>query len=172
MIFLNIIVLVFEVLFYSLFMKYSRKDGKLINYLFLFTIGTIIVTLFSSKYMPTYLIFIITMFVGLKYIVRTKVSLYDLLIIIVMLLLNVVIELPIFIVFYNLFHFNHFIVTLIFELVKLLIILLAKFKLNEVYLKGKKIWNNNNFNIRYVFTILIYLYVIITIALLIKTIWR
>lgn len=172
MIILNIIVLILEVLYYSLFMKFSRKDGKLCKYLLLFILGTIIVTLLNSKYMPTYLIFALSMYLGLKYVIGTKTSLYDLLIIIVMLLLNVVIELPIFLVFYKVIHLEHFVVTLLFELIKLLIVFLAKNKLNELYLKYKKKWDNNDFNIRYIFTIMVYLYVIVTIALLIKLLWR
>lgn len=171
-IFYNIIVLIFEVLFYSLFMKYSRKDGKLRDYILLFTICSIIVALINGKYFPTYLIFILATYIGLKYIVRTKPNLYDVLVIVVMLLLNVVIELPIYLIFYKLFHFNHIVVTLLFELVKLVVVLFGKDGFNDLYLENKKIWDNNNFNIRYGFTIMLYIYVVITIALKIFSIFK
>ncbi len=165
MIFLNIIVLVFEVLFYSLFMKYSRKDGKLSRYILLFIINSIVVAIFNNKYFTTYVLFVFVAFVGLKYIVKTKTSLYDIIPLIIMLALNLVIELPIYLMFYEILHFNHFIVTMIFEVLKLLIVILLKDKLHSLYKKYKNLWHINNFNIRYCFTIFIYLYIIISIVL-------
>lgn len=171
MIFLNIIVLIFEIMYYSLFMKYSRKNGKLINYIILFIINTIITLILGNQNLVTYLFFILLTYINLKYIIKEKVSLYDMLLITIMLLSNLVIELPIFVLFYKLMRCNHFVTTLIFELTKILLIVLLRNKMNKLYQKGKLIWDNNDFNIRYIFTILIYLYVIITIVLLIKLAW-
>ena len=38
---LNAIVLIFEVLYYALFMKFARKDGKFWKYILLFSLMTI-----------------------------------------------------------------------------------------------------------------------------------
>ena len=159
-------------MYYSLFMKYSRKDGKLINYIILFIINTIMTLILGNQNLVTYLFFILLTYINLKYIIKEKISLYDMLLITIMLLSNLVIELPIFVLFYKLMKCNHFVTTLIFELTKILLIVLLRNKMNKLYQKGKLIWDNNDFNIRYIFTILIYLYVIITIVLLIKLAWR
>ncbi len=172
MIFLNVIVLVLELLYYSLFLNFCRKDGKLYKYILIFIINTIITLILGNQNLVTYFLFILLGYINLKYVAKLKTSLYDMLIITIMLLSNLVVELPIYVLFYKLIGFNHFITTLLFELIKLLMVFILKFKLNKWYQKGKKIWDNNDFNIRYIFTILIYLYVIITIVLLIKLAWR
>lgn len=165
LILMNIIVLIFEILYYSLFMKFARKEGKLYKYILLFIINTIVVAVFNNKYFTTYILFMCVAFIGLKYIVKTKTSLYDLIPIIVMLALNLAIELPIYLICYKLLGLNHFVTTMIFEVIKLLALILLKNKLHTAYLKYKDIWNINNFNIRYLCTIFIYLYVIISIVL-------
>jgi len=167
----DFVVLILEVLFYSLFMKYSKKEGKLIRYVFVFIISSILVALLRN-YFPAYLLFIFSSYIGLKYIVRIKPSLYDVLVIIVMLLLNVTIELPIYLIFFKLFHFNRDIVTIMFELVKLFVVMIGKKCFDENYLKFKNVWDHNDFNLRYGFTIMLYLYVIVTIALKIFTIFK
>lgn len=169
---INIILFVLEVLYYSLFMKYTKKEGKLYKYLILFTLCSLIVGMINSKNLLAYLFFILGSYVGLKYVVKTKTSLYDMLVLVVMLLLKVIVELPLFLILYNVIHINHYLVVFIVGLVKLLLVFMFKSMMNNWYNKMKEKWNNDNFNIRYGFTILIYLYVILTIALLIKLMWR
>lgn len=162
---INIILFVLEVLYYSLFMKYTKKEGKLYRYLILFTLCSLIVGMINSKNLLAYLFFILGSYVGLKYVVKTKTSLYDMLIIVLMLLLKVIIEMPLFLIFYKYIHLGHVAVTFILQLVKLLMLVLLRTKLNDWYSKFKITWNNNDFNIRYGFTIIMYLYIIITITL-------
>ena len=81
---LNIIVLIFEVLYYSLFMKYSRPEGKYYRYLILFTLITIIGLVIGTSNLISYLLLILMILYGIKYIVKIKISLYDMLVILIM----------------------------------------------------------------------------------------
>lgn len=172
LLFMNIIVLIFEVLYYSLFIKFARKEGNLIRYIIGFTLMSIVGLFVGTTNFPSYLLLIILILLVLKYIVRLKVSLYDMLIVIIMLFINVLIQCPIFIVFYNLLKCNHFVTTLIFEITKILLVISFKDKLNIMYVRLQKLWKNNNFYIRYIFSCSLYVYVIFIIFLLVKMIWE
>ena len=78
---LNILVLIFEILYYSLFMKYARKESKFHKLILLFTMITIIGMIIGTNNLPSYLILILMMSFGMKHIGKLKVSLYDMLII-------------------------------------------------------------------------------------------
>ena len=163
----NIIVLIFEVLYYSMFMKFARKEGKFWRYLLLFSLITIVIIFLQNQNFVTYLIFVLLALYGLKYIVKIKISLYDMLIIVIMLLLKLAIEFIFFVTLYELFNFGHFITIIVFDIAKILFLLIMKKKLNRYYKKLKILWDNNNFYIRYIFTCLTYIYVIFTLLLFI-----
>ena len=74
---LNILVLIFEILYYSLFMKYARKESKFHKLILLFTMITIIGMIIGTNNLPSYLILILMMLFGMKHVARLKVSLYD-----------------------------------------------------------------------------------------------
>lgn len=169
---ITILLFILEILFYSLFIKFSKKEGKIWKYLLLFTIVSLIVGFINSKNLLAYFVFVLSTYLGLKYIVKVKVSLYDMLVILIMLLLKVIIELPLFIIFYNLIHCGHVVASFIFQIVKLMFVFICRKKLNNWYLKFKSLWDKNEFNIRYCFTIFMYFYILLTITLLIKMIWR
>lgn len=158
---LNVVVLVFEVLYYALFMKFARKEGKFWRYLLLFSLMTF--CLFFMKTTKIYTILVISLFIlyGLKYIVKLKVSLYDMLVISVMLLLKLFLEMPFSLLFY-VFIKNIFIVSTITGIIKIFIILLMKNSINKVYQRFERLWKNNNFYIRYIFTIIVFSYIIWT----------
>ena len=160
---LNVVVLVFEVLYYALFMKFARKEGKFWRYLLLFILATILIMFLGTNTLISYLIFVLFVLYGLKYIIRTKVSLYEMCLITIMLLSKLIIEIIIMVVFYNLLKFNHFATTLIFSSMKVLLVFLFKKELNLLNNRLKKLWNNNNFYIRYLFSIVFYIYVIVSI---------
>jgi len=164
---LNIIVLMFEVLYYSLFMKLTRREGKFYRYIILFTIVSLIVAITNVKSFYAYMIFVLSTYVGLKYIVKSKVSFYEILVIVAMLLLNLVIELPVYLIAYKLLNISRFMTTIIFDIIKVIIVICLKNYLNIIYCKFMLLWKNNNFYIRYFTSIIVYLYVIITIILLI-----
>lgn len=163
----NIIVLIFEILYYSMFMKFARKEGKFLRYLLLFCLITIVIIFLQNQNFVTYLIFVLLALYGLKYIVKIKISLYDMLIIVIMLLLKLAIEFIFFVTLYELFNFGHFITTIVFDVAKILFLLIMNKKLNRYYKKLKILWDNNNFYIRYIFTCLTYIYVIFTLLLFI-----
>ena len=169
---LHIIVLLFEVLYYSMFMKFTKNEGKFWRYLLLFSLITIIGLFIGTDNLYSYLLLILMMLYGLKYIVNLKTSLYDMLWINIMLIVKLLIETPIYLAFLDIIKSNHFIVTLLMNIIKISILFLFKNRLNVFYIKLKKLWQNNNFYLRYIFTCIIYIYVIITIILLIFLIWE
>lgn len=162
---LNIIVLIFEVLYYSLFMKFARKEGKFWRYILLFIICTLFILIFNSNNLLTYLGFVLITLFGLKYICKMETSLYDMLVIIIMLFTKIIIETPLFMVFS--FIPNRYMISIVTSIIKILIIYLLRNKLEKYYNKLKIMWDNNNFYIRYIFSIFMFIYCIITIMLLI-----
>lgn len=163
--FLDFIVLLFEVLFYSLFMKFARKEGKFCKYLLTFILATILVIIFSSNSLVTYLIFVLFTYVSFKYIIKLKVSLYDMLIIFIMLLCKLLIETPFYVALIN--RIDNFYVIVITSIVKISIICLLHKKIESMYKVLKLKWDNNNFYIRYIFSTLMFTYTIASCIFLI-----
>ena len=56
---MHIIVLLFEVLYYSMFMKFARKEGKFWRYLLLFSLITIVLIFTGTGNLYVYLIFVL-----------------------------------------------------------------------------------------------------------------
>lgn len=166
MVLMNLIILIFEVLYYSLFMYYARKEGKFWRYLLLFILITVIGVFIGTSNLPSYLILILLIIYGLKYIVRLKISLYDMLVIVFMLLLKVLLEL-IFAGIFSIFTSNYYILAFTTSLIKVSTILIIKDIMYAYYFQFKIIWDNNNFYIRYIFTMLIYLFVMLSMIFLI-----
>lgn len=158
--FLNIIVLIFEVLYYSLFMKFSRAEGKLWRYILTFTLITIFFWFVGTDKIYSYLLLIFTILYGIKYIVKIKVNLYDMLIIFIMLLFKVLIETPVYMLLYKVL--DIYMIGLVYSTLKIIILNLLKNKLNLLYKVLKIKWDNNNFYIRYIFTIFLFSYTIIS----------
>ena len=162
MLILNFIVLLFEIVFYSIFMYYSKREGKFSRYFLLFSLITIIGTIIGTDYLFSYVILVLMMLYGIKYIVRVKTTLYDMIYIVFMLLIKICIEMivafPI-----SLFIKNYYFLAIIVALFKILIIILFKNKLLKTYNLIKEKWYKNNFYIRYISVILIYIFVICSI---------
>lgn len=165
MIFLNMVVLVLEILYYSIFMYYAKGEGKFCRYLLLFSLMTGIMLLVNTSTIYSYLIFVVLSLYGLKYLVKVKTSLYDMLVIIIMIFLGIAIQYPFYLIGLKLG--IRYEITFIYEPIKILAILLSRNFIKRQYNKLKIKWNNNNFYIRYIFTCLMYLYVIITIVFII-----
>lgn len=162
---LNIIVLLFEVLYYSLFMKYARGEGRTYKYFILFVIFSIVSIFLDKQLLINYILICLIIQYGLKYIVGLKTSLYDLLAIIAMFIFKITIEIPIYSILS--FFINGTITTIIFEIIKIFLIYILRHKINIIYNTMKIKWNANSFYIRYIFTILLYIYVIISCLFLI-----
>lgn len=157
---LNIIVLIFEILYYSLFMKFARKEGKIWKYLIAFSISVIISGFLNVETFISYILTLICMLVSLKYIARLKVNLFDLLYIFIMMFFKIIIETLVFVIFNNLLPIFAFYIVL--EFVKIFTIIILKDKFNKLYKILKLKWENNNFYIRYIFTTLMFAYTIIS----------
>lgn len=169
---INIIVLLLEVLYYSLFMTFTRKEGKFHKYFIAFMIITALGIFINMRNLISYLILVLLILLAMKYIVRIKTSLFDMFIIILMLFISLAIELLIYVLMYKLIGLNHFAVALTFQLVKVGIVLLNRNTLEIMYIKLKQMWDNNNFYVRYIFSVLVYFYVIIVSVLLLLKVWR
>lgn len=158
--FLYVIILIVEIFYYSMFMKFTRKQGKFWKYILTFIINTGLIFIFNSMSVLSYLVFVMFTLFALKYIVKTKMSLFDMLVIFAMMIIKVLIETPTYIVFGNLF--NIYVIGIIYSLIKIILVFLLRNKLNVLYKKLKKKWDNNDFYIRYIFTILMFAYSIIS----------
>lgn len=160
----NIIVLIFEVVYYSLFIKNCKNECRIGKYITLFSIASIM-TLFIGNNLFSYLIFVLFVLYGLKYYVKCKTSLYDLFVIIAMIVIKTTIEFIICNIIY-LISRDTFISLLIANVVKVYLVT-NKLPINNMYRYMNKLWNNNNFYIRYVSMTLLYIYVIFSVLFLI-----
>lgn len=163
---MNIIVLIFEVLYYSMFMYYAKKEGKFWRYILLFSLISIVLMFVGTKNLYSYLVFVVLSLFGLKYIIKAKASLYDMLIIIIMIFFKIFVEASIFFI-NNLFIKNYLLFMIMIVLIKFILVCILRKRLNTFYIKLKNKWDKNNFYIRYIFICLTYIYIIITIILLI-----
>lgn len=155
--FLRILVIIFEILYYSLFMKFARKQGNFWKYLLLFTVISIVLFFISSFNIYAYLVFMVLSLFGLKLIGKT--SLYDMFIIFIMILFKLLIELS------CAFPLNSLIpdintCKIILGLIKVNTIMLIGNRFNILYNKLKTYWSKNNFYIRYLFSIFMFIYII------------
>ena len=161
MIVLNIILLLIDIIFYSIFLYSCRKDGKFNRYVILGIIVTVLALIVGTNNLLSYLLLVMTFLLGMKYIVKVKTSLYDMFIIIVMLFTKVSLELFPFVIFYIILG-NYAVVYVLMIILKLLFLITARNNLHLFYKTMKKLWLNNVFKIRYIFICCTYIYVIIT----------
>lgn len=164
---LHIIVLIFEVLYYSMFMKFARKEGKFWKYILSSIITTILLLFVGSNNLIGLLVLIISLFLGIKYIVKINVSLYDMFFIVIMLFVKIILEYMCVLTFFNLLDISYIIVTFIFTFLKIIFLFIFKNKLNAIYIFLKNIWYKNNFYIRYIFSISTFVYTIVCIITII-----
>ena len=73
---MNIIVLIFEVLYYSMFMYYAKKDGKFWKYILLFSLITILILILGSNNLISYIFFVLIALMGLKYFIKITSSIF------------------------------------------------------------------------------------------------
>ena len=131
----NIIVLIFEVLYYSLFMTFTRGKEKFYKYLIAFIIITIIGLFINMRGLLSYFLLIMLILLALRYIVDKETKLYDILIIVMMLFISLLVEFPIYVLFYKILKFNHFFTTMMFQVIKIILVFIFRNKLNKIYLK-------------------------------------
>ena len=163
---LNIIIIILEAIYYSLFIKYSKNEGKLWKYILSFIIISLIGVVAGVSSLISYLFLIIMMVLSLKYIVKVKTTVYDILFLFIMLIFKLFIEVLLFLIFYNFTKDNYIMATLL-AICKIPAIFILKNKLNLLYNKIENYWNKNRFFIRYIFTILMFIYVIVSCVFII-----
>lgn len=159
------IVILFESLYYSFFMRSCRKQNNIIRYIISFVLIAIVGLIIGTNNLPSYLLLILMIVYSLKYIVKLKVSLYDMLVVFIMLLIKLLIETPIYAILIGII--DNFWVIIYAGIVKLAFVYLFRKELYTYYNKLKIKWDNNNFYIRYIFTTLMYIYVIASCIFLI-----
>lgn len=162
---LNIIVLIFEVLYYSMFMYYARKEGKFWRYLLLFSLITIICGFINTKVFLNYLFLIIFILIGYKILINKKIIFFDVFIIFIMMIFKILFEFFTF-YFFSLFFSNN-ISIIIFEILRLFFVLYVNFNLKKFFDNIKTKWDKNDFYIRYLFIIISFSYVIFSCLYLI-----
>ena len=127
---LNIIVLIFEVLYYSLFMAFTRREGEFYKYIILFSLISIVGIVITTNNLLSYFLLIMMMTLGLKYIVGTKTSMFDMFLIVLMLFIKFIIEFISYVLFYKIIGFNHFTTTMLFDIIKIGLVLMNR---NNLY---------------------------------------
>ena len=103
---INIIVLLLEILYYSLFMKFTKRDGSFIKYCILFILVTILGGILNTRDITNYFILLMFIVLGLKYVVRVKTTMFDFLIVLIMLVFNIIIEATIYLLLFKLIKVN------------------------------------------------------------------
>lgn len=158
MILLNILVLVFEILYYSIFMYYAKGEGKFKRYLLLFSLITIINIFIESSNFYYHLLLILLIYLGIKILINKKTKLYDIFLIYLMFIFKIILEIIFSYPIYNVIN-DIYLSALIVGNIKFLIVLINKRKIKIIFKKLNKIWYKNNFYIRYVLGILGIFYV-------------
>lgn len=159
----NVIIFTLEVIYYSLFMHYADKRFN-IRCFITFLLANIISLFIGYGNFYSYLFY----FIELSFIFRIlkiKFTLYDLLFIIFSMIFKILIEFICFIILKDMM--DLFVVTFLICLLKIFIITFIKNKILFVYNHLKIKWNNNNFYIRYIFNITIFIYIIASLLFMI-----
>lgn len=162
----TVYILIFEILFYSIFMYKSKQKGSLFEYSLLFVLVTILGLFIGTSGLLSYLILVLSILLGLKYVMRVETTLYDMLVIVCMLLFKLLLEfaltIPLYYIIDNTYH-----TMIAVGATKCVIVALISKWLCVMYKQMKLVWDNNNFYIRYIFSILVFLYTIVSCAFLV-----
>lgn len=157
---MNIIILIMEVLYYSLFMKFTKREtNNYKNILF----GIILVlfafvgncNIYGTILMPIFGLFI------LNILFKNNTSLYDFMNILFMTIMKIIIEFPCYTILFS--FIGLYGQAIVSSFIKILITILFRKKIKNIYIKYNIIWRQNNFYIRYIFTVGFYLYVILSL---------
>ena len=165
--FFRIIVILLEVLYYSSFMKMAKKDGKYWRYLLLFSMIQAFFFFVTTDFIYSYLLLILMITFGMKYLVKVETSLYDMLFVFVMMICKLIIELAF---AFPISHILHDILVskVVLGMTKTILVILIGGYINKAYRKLKICWEENKFFIRYIFTIFMFVYVIASCLFLIN----
>ena len=163
---LNIIILILEALYFSLFVLFSKKENKFWKTLIFFIMLDLFFFFVGSNNLISYFLLITLIVLGLKYIVKIKTTMFDMLFIFIMMIFKIIIE-GISSIFISQITDSRYIMATLLGFIKLPILLIFKNTLSLLYNKLESYWNNNVFYIRYIFTTLMLIYVIASCGFLI-----
>lgn len=163
---LNIIGTTLEILYFSLFMYYSKKDNKFYKFFIAFTIVSLVGIITGNKFLLSYLTLIILMIICLKFLMKIKITFYDIFFMFLMMVFKFFFE-GIFFVMLSQITNNIYFMAICLGILKVLFIFICKNKLKMIYNKLRNLWNNNFFYIRYIFTTFMLIYVIVSCCFLI-----
>lgn len=153
----QLIIFILEILYYTNFLYLCRKKDKYYKLFIIFLLSNIGMYFIGFSSFYAYTLYFVEVIV-LSLLLNVQFLLYDMLVMIVSLLFKLFIELCFFIILQK--NISLFVCVLVMGITKNIVLVLIKDKLNKFYLKFKKMWNNNNFYIRYSFSTLLYLYII------------
>jgi len=165
---LNIFVLVCEVLFYSLFIYFAKKEGRLWRYILGIILVILIIGFLGSQTFLVYSIQGLLFLFVLKYIVRINTKVFDLVLISLSFIIKAFIEIICVLILMN--FVNTIFVYIILSLIKVGTIYFLRNKIEYIYNKLFKKWNSNNFYIRYGSSIIIMIYFIVFIVFILSKI--
>lgn len=160
----QLIIFGLEILYYTLFFSFCRSKESKIKVFIVFLISNIVSFLIGFGSFYSYMLYFIEIAILCR-LLKIKFVLYDLFIIILSMLFKLFIELLFFMMFQK--NIILFIPILIMGMSKNTILILLRKKLKNMYIKLKQKWDNNNFYIRYSFTVVLYSYVIASIVYII-----
>ena len=160
------LVLIAEIIYYSLFMYYSKKDN-ILKYILSFALVTIVGLAINTNNFVSYSILVFLMMFIMRYVFKMNIKLYNILTIILMLAMKILIEYTVVIILFNILKCSILITTIVFTILKILMVVLCRNGLTKIDNSIETKWNNNNFYIRYFTTIGIFLYIIISIITII-----
>ena len=160
----QLIVFLLEILYYTMFFSFCRKDEKPYKLFLVFLISNIISFFIGYGSFYSYAFYFIEIAI-LTRLLKIKMTLYDILVLIVSMIFKLFIEVMFFIFIRENITTFAWICTI--GIVKNNILIICNKKLNEIYNKLKKLWLNNNFYIRYLFSTFLYLYLIFSVIYII-----
>lgn len=165
---LNAIVLILEVLYYSLFLKFAKRNSKLWKYILSFSVATIFNIVFSYlkiNEIVIYLLFMLIAILLIKLLDKDNTNLFDLLFLFIIMVVKIAIEGLSYLILYNMM--NKIAFTFVIDAFKFVFIILFKNTIRSMYKKLKNKWNNNNFYIRYIFNIFLFIFIIMSFVFII-----
>jgi len=161
----NMTIFLLEILYYSFFLRFARNKNDFIKVFIMYLISNIGLYFIGFESFYAYTLYLVEI-VLLARLFKMKLVLYDTLVILVSLMFKLLMEIPFFIILGT--KVDLFIWVFIIGIFKNIVVILLRNKLSKLYIKGKKKWDNNNFYIRYAYSIILYSYIIASIVYLIS----
>lgn len=160
----QLIIFCLEILYYTLFFGFCRRSEKFYKLFIVFLLSNIISFFIGYGSFYSYAFYFVEIAILMR-LLKIKMTLYDILVLIVSMIFKLFIELIFFIFIRD--NISTFFWVLLIGIAKNNILILIHKYLNTLYYKLKKLWLNNNFYIRYLFSTFLYLYLIFSIIYII-----